>query len=291
MALAVISVQRSGEVCALGRPPKELAPLGSPSLTAPAGVARLTNGLLVVTDGQGGAIAVQSDDAWTTYGSLRAGEGNFRHPAAIAAGPDAVYVADTGNDRVVRLIGLGQVEAAAMEWATRGSTGRPGPDAPDGEWLLASPSGVAADADTVLVADTGNGRLVAFPSSAFDSDPPEDWRVIELPAAPLPSRPFGVARREDGWAVSDVANALIHFLDETLTVTDTLRTDRLGLGVPAYVAFDALGRLLIADPSANEVRLLTLGKRRRTVWRCRGSNPRYPVPLFERIGGVCAATD
>jgi len=79
-------------------------------------------------------------------------------------------------------------------------------------------------------------------------------------------------------------------LDEAFAVVDTIRTDRLRLGVPAYLAFDALDRLIIADPSANEVRLLTLGARQRTVWRCRGSNPRYPAPLFGRIGGVCAAT-
>jgi sugar lactone lactonase YvrE len=235
MALAVITLQRGGEVRALGRPPQEVASLGSPPLTVPAGVAHLPNGSLAVTDARGGAVAIESEGAWTTYGFLGTGSGHFRQPAAIAVSPDAVYVADTGNDRIVRLVGLGPDGVPAVGWAAVGSTGRPGPADP-GAFRFARPSGVAADGDTVLAADTGNGRLVAFPTSAFDIDPPTGWRVVDLPAGPVQKRPFGVARRGQGWAVSDVANASVHFLDETLAVEYTLRTDRLRLGVPSAQA-------------------------------------------------------
>lgn len=287
MSLAVISAQRGRSLWALDRPPNELASLGSPPLSAPAGVSRTADGSLVITDATGGAIAVDGGGVWSTYGSPGSGEGHFRRPLAVAATSAATFVADTGNDRLVRLVGLGPAGIAAGGWAAIGSSGRPAPgDA--GAFLFSSPSGVAADGDTVLVADTGNGRLVAFPTDAFDTDPPTGWSVVDLPAGRNAIRPFGVARRAAGWAVSDVANACVHLLDDALAVVGTVRTDRLRLGVPAYIAFDAADRLLIADPSANEVRLLSFGSRQRTVWRCRGSNPRKPAPMFERIGGVCA---
>ncbi len=287
MSLAVISAQHGRSLWALDRPPNEAALLGSPPVSAPAGVARTTEGWLVVTDAAGGAIAVDDGGVWSTYGSPGSGEGCFRRPLAVATTAAATFVADTGNDRVVRLVGLGPAGIAGGGWAAVGSSGRPAVgDA--GAYLFSSPSGVAADGGTVLVADTGNGRLVAFPTDAFDTDPPSGWSVVDLPAGRNAIRPFGVARRAAGWAVSDVANACVHLLDDTLAVVGTVRTDRLRLGVPAYIAFDAADRLLIADPSANEVRLVSFGQRQRTVWRCRGSNPRYPAPLFERIGGVCA---
>lgn len=285
MALAVISVQHGGSLCELGRPPDVVVPVASPPVSTPAGVTRLADGTHVVADATGDRLGIGSGATWITYGSAGGGTGRFRRPSAVAAGPDAVYVADTGNDRVVRLAGLDASGPAPGGWASLGASG----GATSGPFHFRSPSGVAASTDTLLVADTGNSRLVALPTAAFDSTPPDGWQVVDLPAAPVAPRPFGVARGPAGWAVSDVANARIHVLDEALSVVRTVATDRLRLGVPAFVAFDVLGRLLVADPGVNEVRLLSLGDRTRTVWRCRGSDPRVPAPLFERIGGVCAA--
>jgi len=92
-------------------------------------------------------------------GDGTAGEepGDFDHPAAVAVNASGeVYVADTGNDRVVELAPTGEV---LSEWGAEGST--------DGRFR--APTGIALDATgDVYVVDGENDRVQVFgPSGQF----------------------------------------------------------------------------------------------------------------------------
>jgi tripartite motif-containing protein 71 len=90
-------------------------------------------------------------------GASGSGPGEFSHPAAVAVdGSGNAYVADTGNDRVVKLSAGGGVLTA---WGSRGTA--------DGRFH--SPGGVAVDAaGNVYVVDTENNRVEEFdPNGRF----------------------------------------------------------------------------------------------------------------------------
>jgi DNA-binding beta-propeller fold protein YncE len=84
-------------------------------------------------------------------GAGGSGEGQFLHPDAVATNAAGdVYVADTGNNRIVELSPAGAVLA---QWGSRGT----------GDGHFRSPTGVAVDAaGTVYVVDSENNRVQAF---------------------------------------------------------------------------------------------------------------------------------
>jgi DNA-binding beta-propeller fold protein YncE len=84
-------------------------------------------------------------------GAAGSGSGEFSHPAAVAVdGAGNAYVADTGNNRVVKLSPNG---AVLTEWGSRGTA--------DGRFL--SPTGVAVDGGgNVYVLDSENNRVEVF---------------------------------------------------------------------------------------------------------------------------------
>ena len=86
-------------------------------------------------------------------GATGRGSGEFDHPAAVAVdGGGNAYVADTNNNRIVKLSPNGVV---LTEWGSRGTA--------DGRFH--SPSGVAVDAGgNVYVVDSENNRIEVFDS-------------------------------------------------------------------------------------------------------------------------------
>ncbi|MGA2321542.1 MAG: 6-bladed beta-propeller [Solirubrobacteraceae bacterium] len=87
-------------------------------------------------------------------GASGSGQGEFDHPAAVALDDQGnVYVADTGNDRVVELSTGG---SQLTEWGSRGT----------GDGRFRSPRGIAVDAaGRVYVLDSENNRVEVFDSS------------------------------------------------------------------------------------------------------------------------------
>jgi tripartite motif-containing protein 71 len=86
-------------------------------------------------------------------GSSGSSAGAFNHPVAVAVdGAGNAYVADTGNDRIVKLSpGGGEL----AEWGSRGS----------GDGQFHSPNGIATDAaGNVYVVDGENNRVQVFDS-------------------------------------------------------------------------------------------------------------------------------
>jgi hypothetical protein len=77
-------------------------------------------------------------------------------PSGIAVGPDgAVYVAETGNHRVVRVGTDGRVAA----YVGRGQAGDDGDGGPAVDAGLKGPVGLAWAGDTLFVSDAGNNRI------------------------------------------------------------------------------------------------------------------------------------
>lgn len=128
------------------------------------------------------------------YGECGSGPGHFREPLGIAADElGNVFVADTGNDRVVKLLyendGLRFVKSF-------GSTG-------SGPRQLSGPSQISVGASGRLyVSDTGNDRIVVLspngePVASFTGDPSSYVRF---------ARPVGLAAVEadDPWITDDL---------------------------------------------------------------------------------------
>ncbi len=87
----------------------------------------------------------------------------FKNPQGLALdAASGLYVADTGNDRIVKLSPDGS--QVLLQLAKLGNHGRPKPGSGTGE--LRSPQDVAVDANgDIYVADSGNRRIQVFNSS------------------------------------------------------------------------------------------------------------------------------
>jgi DNA-binding beta-propeller fold protein YncE len=111
-------------------------------------------------------------------GAAGNGLGEFNHPLGVGVDPAAsVYVADTGNNRVVKLSPTGRVIAV---WGSYGS----------GEGRFNGPAGVAVDAiGRAYVLDGGNNRVEVFdPSGRLLTL----WGVRGVGAGAF-SQPLGIA--------------------------------------------------------------------------------------------------
>ena len=143
----------------------------SAAFDAPAGLAVGDDGTVYIADTGNNVIrAMDEDGTVTTYAGGEEGcalgtvsEARFSQPTGLCWADGVLYVADSGNHRVVAIQG-GQVTLVAGAELT-------GDAAYEGGYLngpaelarFASPQGVAVGADgTVYVADTGNGAVRAI---------------------------------------------------------------------------------------------------------------------------------
>ncbi|MFQ5459268.1 MAG: VWA domain-containing protein, partial [Anaerolineae bacterium] len=171
--------------------------------------------------------AYRQVDTWVSSGEPPAA-GTFSRPRDIAVGGDGrLYVADSGLGAIHVLAGDGT--PAALIGATTG---------PD----LGSPTGVAASADKIYVADPEGNRIVVLD---LGGNVAAEW--------PVSGRPSHLALAPDALVVTTTANRSVIILGLDGTVETSWGSTRSQMRAPLGVAVGPQGRIFVADPEAQAV--------------------------------------
>ena len=193
-------------------------PATASRLRTPRGLAVGTKGELYISDTGNHRVAVMGADRRlaTFAGTGVAGNAGLKEPATaaqlnapeqLAVGPGGdLYIADTGNNRIVRVKGNGTLTLVAGD-------GTPG-FAGDGDTAVSAhlykPRGLALDASgKVYIADTGNGRVRRVsPAGVIET--------LNMPSGIELIEPCAVAVAYDGYLlVSDCSlNTIVRLLPE-----------------------------------------------------------------------------
>jgi DNA-binding beta-propeller fold protein YncE len=195
-----------------------------------------------------------------------AGDARFDSPAGLwNDGAGTLYVADPGNS-VVRTISL--ADGAVATYAGGRSAGRDDGAGPAARF--SAPQGLAADAHTVYVADSGNAviRAIAIPSGDVTTlaGAPGSPGLADGPLAGARfNQPQGLALDEDARAlyVADTQNRKIRRIDLRAATVTTLAFTRApgdafsGFDAPSGLAIDR-GRLFVTDYTNHVVAAIDL---------------------------------
>lgn len=239
---------------------------------------------------------------FTPIGSQGNGNGQFQDPMGIAVTANAVYVADTGNDRVQKL-------ALNGTWQASYATGLDGPEgvevAPDGTVWVAdtqnsrlvhlsadlgtdlgdgfgsegtgntqfhNPHDLAFGNDKMYVADTYNNRVQVY-SMPGPVDPPPvpltpayDSQVSD-PGGRAPLYPAGVEIIDGTWYVADSGGSRVATVDPATGVVTPVTATGL-LNDPRDLEVDAADptALWVTDTGASQiVRLSRTGQQLGTI--------------------------
>ena len=216
---------------------------------------------------------------WSAAGGHFAG---FNGPAGLAIDPrGAVYVADRGNERVLRMWGDGTFLGELGGPLDLGGVG------------LDSPGSVAVDplSGDLYVADTIHNRVLVF---GPDGTLLARWGAGEGngAAGSGPGQfdlPSGVAVGPGGEVfVADTANSRIVALSPAGAVQTTWGARGLATGhfrSPTGVAVDASGRVFVADRENNRVQEFTATGAFLAKWGARGVGPgEFAQPTAIAVG-------
>jgi len=188
-----------------------------------------------------------------TYGDCGDGRGQFRNPLGIAADSRGnVFVADTGNHRIVRLL---HKDAKMKFVRSFGSEGH-------GELQFSTPSQVAlGSSGTLYVTDTGNDRVVVMTSigqwlqeitgddkGELTFDRPVGLAVVEA------SDPW-ISRRQDFIVVSDRGGDRLVKISREGKVLGTAAAADLPLPSVRFdaLAIDYYGNVYVTDRPNNRI--------------------------------------
>ena len=200
--------------------------------------------------------------------------GVFNMPRNLAVAPDgSLYLADTGNHRIIHMSGDGEVLETWGSFAD-GSTIEGG--APAGTFY--EPWSVAIGTDgSVFVADTWNHRVQKFsPEGQFL----KQWGVFgQGENAAAFWGPRDIATDDKGWVyITDTGNKRVVVFDEN----GVFITEFGGAGLlagqfdePVGVAVDADGLVYVADTWNQRVQVFELDQ---------GSNSFFPTNEWEIVG-------
>lgn len=171
------------------------------ALVEPMDAAVDTNGRIYIVEAGSHRVSVRDPDGARlfSFGSYGRGVGQLREPSGIALDGQFLYVADTGNDRIVQW----QLKAGRPEFVSHiGSSGmRPG--------QLRAPVGLDAEDGRVLVADTGNSRL-----QLFGADGALQMVIGSYGSGPGQMiRPLDACFHNSGFAASDSGNHRLQIFD------------------------------------------------------------------------------
>ena len=237
-------------------------------LETPSGIAFGLDGtLLVVDSGSHGIYKFDTSLSLLAGGERQSGyldgaasNARFNGPTGIAAGPDGkIYVSDTYNDRI-RVIENGRV--ATLAGSTQGFADGVGAGA-----KFDTPLGLAMWGERLLVADAGNRRIRVVEADgrvwtlAGDG---EDNLVDGFPLTASLVSPSAVTVSPQGAIYVADGNAIRAIGRRGFAFVETISHDRRGFcdgspltaqfSRPSGLAFDADGRLLVADSDNGLVR-------------------------------------
>jgi streptogramin lyase/4-amino-4-deoxy-L-arabinose transferase-like glycosyltransferase len=201
---------------------------------------------VVALDANGGTvqtIGAETVDTGDDPARVDEAGGRFFGPRDIAVSDNAIYVVDTGNERVQLFTRDG---AFVDAWGGYGS----GPD------QLIEPVGIALGPDgNVYVADSGNARISIFTP---DGEPVAQWPVSAWPA-PAPGglppayQPY-LAFDADGNLYATASNAgQVLVLDEGELISAVTDADGERLTQPVGVAIAPDGTMLFTDVGRDAV--------------------------------------
>ena len=163
-------------------------------------------------------------------------------PRGIALAPDgsSVYVADTGNSRIVRLDSSGNI---LTSWGSRTPDGQ----LPPASGTFIEPWGIAVDsAGNVYVADTWNHRIQKFDANGNFK---QEWGSFGQEGADYLWGPRGIAISADGHVyVTDTGNKRVVVFDSNGKFLQEFgRTEEIQLDEPVGIAADSEGNIYVAD--------------------------------------------
>jgi DNA-binding beta-propeller fold protein YncE len=168
----------------------------------------------------------------------------FESPTGVGVNPDGklVYIADTGNDRIVI---LDNALEYVRKFGGRGTS----------EGFLTSPSDVAVRSDgVVFVTDTGNNRIEYYtPHGTYLGQFGNTGQASELLSAPT----FIVMTATDSIYVTDAGSERIVEFTSKLAYEGAIAFSDMGtvppLEAPGGLALDSEGRVYIADSGRNRI--------------------------------------
>lgn len=194
--------------------------------------------------------------------------GGLNGPRGLALAPDgSIYVADTGNSRIVHFDAAGEVLAA---WGSRTPDGQ----LPPAPGTFVEPWGIATDAQgNVFVADTWNHRVQKFdPSGKF---------LLEWRASGQPSDgpyglwgPRGIAVSPDGRVyLTDTGNKRVLVFDSDGRFLFEFQADGEGkLDEPVGIALGPDGNVYVADTWNSRVSVFTANGSFKAAWSVQAWN-------------------
>jgi DNA-binding beta-propeller fold protein YncE len=253
-----------------------------PGLNAPRAIADGLNDDFYIADSRNHRILHIASDGnvlheWGSFADAVSGDapiGTFNEPWGIAVGPDgSVYVSDTWNHRIQKFTGEGQ---PVKMW---GQYGQPIPDVPESLSSFWGPRGVAVDAQgNVLVADTGNKRIVIFDK---DGNYITEFGTAGLDPGQF-DEPVGVAVGPSGTVyVTDTWNQRIQTFtpsEDGTSYFPTLQWDVNGwfgqsLDNKPLIAVDANENVFVTDPEGYRIIEFTSDGQFVRTWGDFGSGP------------------
>jgi RHS repeat-associated protein len=259
---------------------------GKGQLSGPRGVATDSNGNVWVADTGNNRIEEfnAKGECVSEFGSSGSGKGQLSGPRGVALDSNGnVWVADTGNNRIEEFnakgeylfeFGSGGMEAAKLNrpggltvdsgnriWVSDTGNNRVARFSASGEYQgaytsLKEPTGIATQGGAVLVADTGNDRIVSL-ANLFNS-PPSYFSQFGSSGSGKGqfSHPEGVVGAGDGIWVADTGNNRLeqfNYNHEYLAQYGSKGTGEGQFEGLSDLAADSSGNLWVADTGNSRI--------------------------------------